>query len=114
MTAGQVVIAQGDEADRFYVIASGTVEVTQVPEGGREPVVLRRMGEGEAFGEIGLLSGIPRTATVTAITDGALLALDKEAFLGLVADASDMAFPVYDAYLGRGPARTPEPRFSRG
>jgi MFS family permease len=114
MTAGQVVITQGDEADRFYVLASGTVEVTQVPDGGGEPVILRRMAEGEAFGEIGLLSGIPRTATVTAVTDGTLLALDKEAFLGLVADASDMAFPVYDPYLGRGPARTPEPRLSPG
>lgn len=114
MTAGQVVITQGDEADRFYVIAAGTVEVTQVPEGGGPSVVLRRMSRGEAFGEIGLLSGVPRTATVTAVTDGTLLALDREAFLGLVADASDMAFPVYDPYLGRGPARTPELRFSEG
>jgi CRP-like cAMP-binding protein len=63
------------------------------------------MGVGESFGEIGLLSGIPRTATVTATAGGRLLALDGEAFLELVRDASDLAFPVYDPYLGRSPAR---------
>lgn len=109
MSAGTVVITQGEDADRFYVIAEGEVEVTQVPEDGGEPVVLRRMGAGESFGEIGLLSGVPRTATVTAVSEGTLLALDREAFLDLVAGAPDLDFPVYDPYLGRGPARIPEP-----
>ena len=45
---------------------------------------LRTMGPGEVFGEIGLLRGIPRTATVTAATDGTLLALDGADFLELV------------------------------
>lgn len=83
MKAGDVVISQGDAADRFYVIESGTVVVTQVDPAGitRE---LRRMGADEVFGELGLLSGAPRSATVTAVTDGLLLALDADAFLDLV------------------------------
>lgn len=107
MVAGEVVVAQGDEADRFYVIAAGSVEVTQVAPGVSEPVVLRQMGEGEAFGEIGILSGVPRTATVTATTDGTLLALDKQAFLDLVSESPELDFPVYDPYMGRAPARVP-------
>jgi len=83
MAAGDVVIRQGDRADRFYVIESGTVVVTQADAvgGARE---LRRMGPDEVFGELGLLSGAPRSATVTATTDGLLLALDADAFLDLV------------------------------
>jgi NTE family protein len=83
MAAGDVVIRQGDRADRFYVIESGTVVVTQADAGGaaRE---LRRMGPDEVFGELGLLSGAPRSATITAVTDGLLLALEADAFLDLV------------------------------
>jgi NTE family protein len=83
VASGDVVIRQGDPADRFYVIESGSVVVTQTGTEGttRE---LRRMGSDEVFGELGLLSGAPRSATVTAATDGLLLALDADAFLDLV------------------------------
>jgi MFS family permease len=94
----QVIVRQGDEADRFYVIVEGTVEVTQTRDGG--PIVLRTMGEGEVFGEIGLLTGVPRTATVTAKTLGTLLALDKADFLELVAASSGLTFPLLDAHRG--------------
>jgi MFS family permease len=96
---GQVIIRQGDEADRFYVIVDGTVEVTQTPPGGA-PAALRTMSDGEVFGEIGLLTGVPRTATVTAATPGTLLALDKADFLELVASSSGLTFPLLDAHRG--------------
>ena len=54
---GEVVVREGDTADRFYVIESGEVEVTHDAE------VLRREGVGDYFGEIGLLRDVPRTAT---------------------------------------------------
>lgn len=81
---GQVIIRQGDPADRFYVIGDGEVEVTQVVPAGGPPTVLRRMGVGEGFGEIGLLASSPRTASVTALTHGTLVALDGPDFLDLV------------------------------
>jgi MFS family permease len=101
MHAGDVVVRQDDEADRFYVIVDGTVDVTQTSGADPAPRHLRSMGEGEAFGEIGLLTGVPRTATVTAASDGQLLALDKDDFLELVAEAGAGAFPLADPYLGR-------------
>jgi len=86
VVAGERVIRQGDAADRFYLIEEGSFEVTRrsSSEPAAAPEHLRTMGPGEVFGEIGLLRGIPRTATVTAAADGALLALDGADFLELV------------------------------
>ena len=78
VAAGEVVVREGEESDRFYVIGSGRVEVTQAGS------VLRHEGLGEFFGEIGLLRDVPRTATVTAEVDTEVLALSREDFLGAV------------------------------
>jgi hypothetical protein len=99
MSPGDVIIAQGAPADRFYAIAEGEVEVTQAVTGEAAPRVLRRMGVGEGFGEIGLLARSPRTATVTAVTGGTLVALDGEAFLDLVRGAGIMS-PFVDVQHG--------------
>ena len=78
VAAGETVVREGEESDRFFIIESGLVEVTQ---GG---AVLRREGPGEFFGEIGLLRDIPRTATVTAVEDSVLQGLSREDFLAAV------------------------------
>jgi hypothetical protein len=100
MTAGEVIIRQGDLADHFYVIADGRVEVTQTPASGGQAQVLREEGEGEFFGEIGLLSNVPRTATVTAITDGKLVALEREPFLELVRAGQGLTYRLLDLHRG--------------
>jgi CRP-like cAMP-binding protein len=73
--AGMVVLREGEESDRFYIIESGLVEVTQAG------AVLRQEGPGDFFGEIGLLRDVPRTATITALEDTTLMALDRADFL---------------------------------
>jgi hypothetical protein len=78
VTAGTVVVAAGEMSDRFYVIESGEVEVTQ------GSVNLRTESAGDFFGEIGLLRDVARTATVTATTDTRLWALDRADFLDAV------------------------------
>jgi MFS family permease len=75
---GDPIIREGEVGDRFYVIGSGEVEVT---ERGR---FRRREFVGDCFGEIALLRDVPRTATVVARTDVELLALDREEFLAAV------------------------------
>lgn len=77
--AGTTVIHEGDHGDRFYVVVNGVLDVT-CKRGAYPPV-----GVGDFFGEIALLDDVPRTATVTARTDSALLALDRETFLVAVA-----------------------------
>jgi MFS family permease len=107
VAAGEVVIRQGDAADRFYVIADGEFLVTQRSDAAAasgepagEPVELRRMGPGEVFGEIGLLSGVPRTATVTATGPGTLLALDGTDFLELVGSGPGLTSRLLDLHRG--------------
>ena len=78
VAAGSPALREGEDSDRFYVIESGLVEVTQ------DGAVLRREGPGEFFGEIGLLRDVPRTATVTAVEDTVLLALGRDDFLAAV------------------------------
>jgi CRP-like cAMP-binding protein len=76
--ADDVVISQGEEGDRFYAIADGELEA--VEDGVRK----RTMTRCDGFGEIALLRNVPRTATVTALTQCQLYALEKERFLEVV------------------------------
>jgi CRP-like cAMP-binding protein len=80
--ANDVVIRQGDKAEKFYVVVSGAAEVVNQFSGG-EDVVLANLGAGDYFGEIGILQNRPRTATVRAVNDLDVLVLDREEFLAL-------------------------------
>ena len=76
---GQVIFREGDRGDWLYVVTEGEVEVVKsVPGHGEQPV--RRLGAGECFGEIALVSDRARSATVRAVTATNLLAIDREAF----------------------------------
>jgi MFS family permease len=97
--AGTTIIRQGDPADFFYVIGNGRVEVTQTDANGTSRV-LRQMSGGEFFGEIGLLSRVPRTATVVALSDCTLVALEGAAFLELVENGPGLTYKLLDVHRG--------------
>ncbi len=99
VAAGDVVIRQGDVADRFYVIASGRFDVSQVAGDGGEPKHLRTLGPNDVFGELGLLRREPRSATVRAIEDGMLFSMERDAFLSMVGarrSVSDRLLSLYE------------------
>jgi CRP-like cAMP-binding protein/ribonuclease BN (tRNA processing enzyme) len=76
--AGQNIVSQGEKGDRFYVITLGKAKVVV------DDSIRVMLEKGDYFGEISLLKGNPRNATVQAISDGSALALDRETFLKLV------------------------------
>jgi CRP-like cAMP-binding protein len=83
--AGEVVVAEGDVGDRFFVVESGRVAVSHGSD------VVRQQGPGEYFGEIALLRDVPRTATVTAAEDTVLVSVDRSDFLGAVTGSAESA-----------------------
>jgi protein lysine acetyltransferase len=97
---GEVVIREGDPADRFYLISEGRFEVTQQDPGSDQPRRLRQLGPGDVFGEIGLLRRSPRTATVTAVSAGRLLSLDDAEFTALVSAGPGLSTRLLDLYRG--------------
>ncbi len=82
--AGEVVIKQGGEGDYFYVITKGTVVVTRETPMSRDGLKLAELGIGESFGEEALISDAKRNATITMLTDGALVRLGKGDFKELL------------------------------
>jgi CRP-like cAMP-binding protein len=82
--AGQVVFEQGDEGDRLYIVKSGVLEVLAAPADGAEPAPVAYLGAGEVMGELALLTGSRRTATVRSPERAELFILEKAVFLDLM------------------------------
>ncbi len=77
--AGNDIIHQGDEPDKFYIIVKGNVEVISQQADDAEKV-LAVLGPGDYFGEVGMVLGSQRLATVRAVTDVHLMVMDAETF----------------------------------
>ena len=75
VATGTAIVTQGDEGDRYYAIAEGEFEVT------RDGMHVNSLARGDGFGEIALLHDVVRTATVRAVSEARVYALDKAHFL---------------------------------
>jgi CRP-like cAMP-binding protein len=81
---GEVVFRQGEQGDRLFVVKSGVLEVVATPTDGSESMVVAYLGNGEVIGELALLTGSPRSATVRSPEHAVLFAIDKAVFLDLM------------------------------
>jgi len=95
---GEILFRTGDPGDALYIVGSGKVEVlsedpgAEVSHGGSaSSSAIAVLGKGNAFGEMSLLGGDPRTATIRAVEDTDLLKIDKSDFERLVAEDPQMA-----------------------
>jgi hypothetical protein len=85
LAPGEVVIRQGDPGDALFVVARGTVHVV------KGETKLRELGPGEVFGELALLDGAPRAATVVAGTEAQLLRIPRAEFEALLDESPELA-----------------------
>jgi predicted MFS family arabinose efflux permease len=93
--AGETVVSEGETADAIYVVVAGDLAVTS----GGSPI--RRLGAGDYFGEIGVLEGMSRTATVRADSICELYRIDGEDFLQALSGAPMGARTLADTMTGR-------------
>ncbi len=93
LNAGEVLFRAGDPADALYIVARGSVEVVADSAGGAETAgaAIAELGPGTAFGEMGLISGGARTATIRTVTKAELLEIGREDFNALIAADPIMA-----------------------
>lgn len=86
--SGETIFNEGDIGDYLYIIVKGQVEIFSTKEGKKHPIA--KLGKGEYFGEMALLSRKARLATVRCITAVDVLALRKQDFGILIANFSEL------------------------
>jgi hypothetical protein len=98
---GDIVLTEGDRGDSLYVITTGTVKtfVRDTTQGGQ--LLMRRLKEGDFFGEISILSGKARSATVTAATHCEMLELDRATLDQITASYPHVRQVLEEFYLAR-------------
>lgn len=96
VSAGDVVIRQGDDGDNFYVVEKGKFQIYVTQDDG----LMQVRGEYEdngSFGELALMYNQPRAATVVALTDGSLWAMDRNTFRRIVLKSAFKKRKEYEA-----------------
>jgi CRP-like cAMP-binding protein len=101
--AGDVLVRQGDAGDSFIVIRTGSATVT------KDGQLLRELGAGDFLGEIALIDGGLRTATVTATSDIQALVIDRVGFSRLMNEFPVVRLDLVTALTQRLRQRAPEP-----
>ena len=105
-TAGGVVVREGDPGDALFVVASGTFRIE------KGAAKLRALSAGAVVGELALLAGAPRAASVVALTDGKVLRIPRAEFEALLDESPELARGVIRTLVGhlRGSGAAPRSR----
>jgi CRP-like cAMP-binding protein/di/tricarboxylate transporter len=98
--AGEILFREGDVGDALFVLRAGRVEV-EAGGGIFGPVRLAELGAGDCLGELALLTGEPRNATVRALTAVDAWRLGKDRFEGLVAEHPELALALIRSLVAR-------------
>lgn len=100
LPARRVVFHAGEAGDSLYVLLSGKVKVSLLSADGKE-AILSLMGAGDVFGEMSLLDGLPRSATVTSLEDCRLMQIGRQDFVQFLKRHADVALKLLAALSQR-------------
>ncbi|RAU22093.1 signal transduction protein [Paramagnetospirillum kuznetsovii] len=99
VSAGNLIFSQGDGADCAYLIEQGEVDIFVERDGRRQPLTV--LGAGEVFGEMGVIDGLPRSATARAHTDCSLVVVSAEQIQQVVARSDPFFAELMRKLVGR-------------
>jgi CRP/FNR family transcriptional regulator, cyclic AMP receptor protein len=89
-TKNGIIFLEEEEGAALFIITSGKVKVVRTDDQGKE-VILSILGEGDFFGEMAILDGLPRSATVVSIDDSELFMIHRRDFLQLIEKSPQVA-----------------------
>jgi CRP/FNR family cyclic AMP-dependent transcriptional regulator len=98
--ANTVVFFEGNRADAFFIVLSGSLKVFQTAKDGRVKV-LSTMGPGETFGELAMLDGHPRSASVETVAASELLVISRKDFRDLATATPGILWGVLEGVCAR-------------
>ena len=97
--AGDIIIEEGTKGSSAYIILSGAVEV--VKKSGEKEITMATLGQGQVFGEMGLIEDRPRSATVKAVTEIRVRRIDREDFNELLRTKPSVLIPIMKSLFER-------------
>jgi CRP-like cAMP-binding protein len=98
--ARQVLFHAGEAGDSLYVLLAGKVKISLLSAEGKE-AILSLLGDGDVFGEMSLLDGLPRSATVTTLEDCRLMMIGRQDFVQFLRRHADVALDLLAALSQR-------------
>jgi len=100
--ANDVIITQGEQGDEFFVVENGTCDIF-VQKENNPPFLVQTVNKGEGFGELALIYGNPRAATVIAKTEVTLWAIDRVSYRATLMDTTIKKRAMYEKFLEKVP-----------
>jgi CRP-like cAMP-binding protein len=92
--SGKIIFREGEEGDRMYIIQEGSIRITKTM--GEKEHVLAVLGKGDFFGEMAIVSRMPRSASATAATTVKLLSFNREGFISMIEKNAKIALNIID------------------
>ncbi|MFT5503927.1 MAG: CRP/FNR family cyclic AMP-dependent transcriptional regulator [Gammaproteobacteria bacterium] len=95
-----VIVSQGDDTDSFYVIIEGKVDVFLQNDKGKE-IIINTLTEGESFGELAPLGGIPRLASIITTEESTFGVISRQVFIDTLLTKSTVSMQIIDLLIHR-------------